>query len=63
MEKGRRMGRKYKTARRRLSDVEAKGELRKEPDWDKYAWATLQYVKLRREVAERKAAKQPEATR
>lgn len=54
------MPRKYKTSRQRLLDVEAEGELRKEPGWDKYAWATLQHVKLKREEAERKAKKKPE---
>lgn len=38
-----------KTARPRITRVEAFGELRGEPDWDKYAWATLQYVKMLRE--------------
>ena len=48
------MARKYKTTRPRIRDVIAEGELRKEPDWDKFAWALLQYVKLKREQAERK---------
>jgi hypothetical protein len=49
------MARKDKTKRPRVLDVVAEGELREEPDWDKAAWALLQYVKLQREKAERKA--------
>jgi hypothetical protein len=49
------MGKKYKTTRPRLRDVIAEGELREEPDWDRFAWALLQFVKLRREEAERQA--------
>lgn len=49
------MAKKDKTTRPRLRDVVAEGELRAEPDWDKFAWTLLQYVKLRREQAERKA--------
>lgn len=40
------------TARPRITHVEAFGELKAEPDWDKYAWATLQYVKMLREKRE-----------
>jgi hypothetical protein len=46
--------RKYKTVRPRLRDVVAEAELREEPDWDKFAWSLLQFVKLQREAAERK---------
>jgi hypothetical protein len=56
------MGRKYKATRPHLREVIAEGELHKEPDWDKFAWALLQYVKLKREAAERKAQRpKPEA--
>lgn len=58
------MARKYKTTRPRVRDVEAEGELREEPDWDKYAWATLQFVKLLREQAESEAQKtKPESAK
>jgi hypothetical protein len=33
----------------------AEAELRQEPDWDKFAWALLRYVKLKREQAEAKS--------
>lgn len=49
------MARKQKTPRPRVLDVIAEGELREEPDWDKAAWALLQFVKLQREQAERRA--------
>jgi hypothetical protein len=35
--------------RGKLKSVEAQAELRKEPDWDRYAYATLQFVKQKRE--------------
>jgi hypothetical protein len=47
------VGRKHKTTRPRPRDVVAEPELHAEPDWDKYAWALLQFVKLQREAAER----------
>jgi hypothetical protein len=49
-----------KAARPRITHVEAYGELRAEPDWDKYAWATLQYVKLLREKREKRDQAKPE---
>lgn len=49
------MARRYKTTRPRLREVIAEAELHPEPDWDKAAWALLQYVKLCREQAERDA--------
>jgi hypothetical protein len=49
-----------KTARPRITRVEAIGELRAEPDWDRYAWATLQYVKLLREKREKPHQSKPE---
>jgi hypothetical protein len=57
------MGRKYKTTRPRLREVIAEGELRQEPDWDRFAWALLTYVKLRREEAERTAKNKSEPTK
>jgi hypothetical protein len=32
--------------------VDARPELRKEPDWDRFAWALLQHVRAKREAAE-----------
>lgn len=45
---------KTASTRPRITHVEARGELKNEPDWDKFAWALLQYVKLCREKVERK---------
>jgi hypothetical protein len=46
---------KSKTTRPRVLDVVAESELRAEPDWDKFAWTLLQFVKLQREQAERES--------
>jgi hypothetical protein len=32
--------------------VDARPELRKEPDWDRFAWALLQHVRAKREATE-----------
>jgi hypothetical protein len=40
------MPRKRKTNRKRLKRVSVRAELRDEPDWDKYAWALLQYARI-----------------
>jgi hypothetical protein len=40
------MPKKRKTTRKRLQRVSVKAELRDEPDWDKFAYALLQHVKL-----------------
>jgi hypothetical protein len=40
------MPRKRKTTRKRLSRVSVRGELRSEPDWDKFAWALLQHARM-----------------
>lgn len=47
------MPRKRKTTRKRLHRVSVRAELRSEPDWDKFAWALLQYA---RRLSESKAA-------
>jgi len=39
--------------RGRCLRVDARPELRAEPDWDRFAWALLQYVRVQREEAER----------
>jgi hypothetical protein len=35
-----------KKPRKRLQRVSVRGELRKEPDWDKFAWALLQHARM-----------------
>jgi hypothetical protein len=37
--------------RRRLQRVSIRAQRRKEPDWDRFAWALLQYVRLVNERA------------
>jgi hypothetical protein len=50
----RRRGMAPRQARRgRCLRVDARPELRAEPDWDRFAWALLQYVRVQREEAER----------
>jgi hypothetical protein len=39
--------------RARCLRVDARPELRDGPDWDRFAWALLQYVRAQREEAER----------
>lgn len=43
------MPRKKKAKRKRLQRVSVRAELRDPVDWDRYAWALLQYAKLRAE--------------
>ncbi len=56
MKKGGRLTRpnKQRSHRRRRGHlrVDARPELRAEPDWDRFAWALLQYVRAKREAAE-----------
>jgi len=40
------MPKKRKSTRKRLKRVSVRAEPRDEPDWDKYAWALLQYARL-----------------
>lgn len=40
------MPRKRKSAKPRLRRVSVRAEARSEPDWDKFAWALLQYARL-----------------
>lgn len=40
------MPRKRKANRQRLKRVSVRGELRSEPDWDRFAWALLQHARL-----------------
>jgi hypothetical protein len=40
------MPRKRKTNHQRLKRVAVRAELRDEPDWDRFAWALLQYARI-----------------
>ncbi|HEX3910188.1 MAG TPA: hypothetical protein VHW67_05745 [Solirubrobacteraceae bacterium] len=40
------MPKKRKPTRKRVQRITVRGELRPEPDWDKYAWALLQHARL-----------------
>jgi hypothetical protein len=48
------MPRKNKSTKKRLERVSVRAELREEPDWDRFAWALLQYARI---VAESEADK------
>ena len=53
-----------KRARRaRCLRVDARPELRTEPDWDRFAWALLQYVRAQREEAEQRQSRDKGDTR
>jgi hypothetical protein len=51
------MPRKKKTTRGRLQRVSIRAERREEPDWDRFAWALLQYTKI--VSAREQAARRP----
>jgi hypothetical protein len=40
------MPRKRKSTRKRLTGVSVRAETRDEPDWDRFAWALLQYARI-----------------
>jgi hypothetical protein len=40
------MPKKRNTTRKRLERVSVRAELRDEPDWDRFAWALLQYARI-----------------
>lgn len=40
------MSKKRKPPRKRLTGVSVEAELRDEIDWDRFAWALLQYARL-----------------
>jgi hypothetical protein len=46
------MTRKRKPNRPRLERVSVRGELRDEPDWDRFAWALLQHARLLNQQAD-----------
>jgi hypothetical protein len=50
-----------KTTRPRVTHVEARGELRDEPDWDRFAFHLLQYVRAQREAGRLKPPKKRRA--
>jgi hypothetical protein len=53
------MPRKKKTNKARLERVSVRAELRSEPDWDKFAWALLQYTRLLSDKQPRAGKKRP----
>lgn len=42
---------RVRRGRARCLQVEARPDLRAEPDWDRFAWALLQYVRSQREAS------------
>jgi hypothetical protein len=48
------MPKKRKPTKRRLERVSVRAERRSQVDWDKFAWALIQHVRLQQQ-----AAKQP----
>lgn len=48
-----------KTRRKRLQKVSIRAERHSEPDWDKYAWALLQHVRLLNKQANKVDSKEP----
>jgi hypothetical protein len=54
------MSKKNESHRPRLERVVVTGELRGEPDWDRFAWALLQHVRLTNRAAEAEAAERGE---
>ncbi len=40
------MSKKPRSRRPRIERVVVRGELRDEPDWDRFAWALLQHARL-----------------
>ena len=57
------MPRKKKQTRGRLQRVSIRADKREEPDWDRFAWALLQYTKIvaAREAAPRQPKRKPDA--
>ena len=47
------MPRKRKSTRKRLQRVSVRAELRDEPDWDKFAWALIQHVRLQQQATKK----------
>jgi hypothetical protein len=47
------MPRKRKPTKKRLQRVSVRAERRTEPDWDKFAWALIQHVRLQQQAAKK----------
>lgn len=48
------MPRKRKPTKKRLQRVSIRAELRQPVDWDKFAWALIQHVRLQQQAAKQK---------
>ena len=48
------MPRKRKPTKKRLKRVSVRAELRDEPDWDKFAWALIQHVRIQQQAAKKR---------
>lgn len=53
------MPRKRRSTKPRLTRVSVRGELRPEPDWDRFAYALLQHVKRTKSTGPRPAGRLP----
>jgi hypothetical protein len=47
------MPRKRNPTKKRLQRVSVRAELRDEPDWDKFAWALIQHVRIQQQAAKK----------
>lgn len=52
------MPQKRKPTRKKLTGVSVEAELRDEIDWDRFAWALLQFCRLKMEAEEKKGTAQ-----
>jgi hypothetical protein len=52
------MPRKKKSTKQRLQRVSVRAERRAEVDWDKFAWALLQHVRVQQEAKRKKGKRQ-----
>lgn len=48
-----------KSTKRRLEKVTVRAERREKPDWDRFAWALLQYARIVAEGRARKGLSKP----
>jgi hypothetical protein len=53
------MPRRKKIGKRRLERVSVEAEERDEIDWDRFAWALLQYCRLQVEAEDKKGSIEP----
>jgi hypothetical protein len=49
------MGKRKYSPRKRIRRVSIRAERREEPDWDRFAWALLQHVKIMSEQAKKRS--------